>query len=181
MDLSPRRYRTWEELERYTFGVAGAVGGWMTQLFGIHDPELLERAHALGHAMQLTNIARDVGEDWRRGRLYLPGELLLECGLSSDALAAMIDGRSQILDEYRTAVRTLLARADAHYEVAWPGISALPDSVRRPVAAAAAAYRGIHREIRRNGYDNLTRRAHTSLTRKVLLGGFGILSARSTR
>ncbi|MDX1494107.1 MAG: polyprenyl synthetase family protein, partial [Longimicrobiales bacterium] len=62
MDLAPRRYESWEELERYTFGVAGAVGGWMTQLFGLHDPELLERAHALGHGMQLTNIARDVGE-----------------------------------------------------------------------------------------------------------------------
>ncbi len=178
MDLTPRRYRSWTELERYTFGVAGAVGGWMTQLFGIHDPDLLERAHALGHGMQLTNIARDVGEDWRRGRLYLPLELLLGHCVSPDDLSAMVDGDLPISDPYRTAVRELLARADAYYEEAWPGIRALPAFFRRPVAAAAAAYRGIHREIRRNDYDNLTERAFTSLPRKLVLAGSGLFNAR---
>lgn len=178
MDLSPRRYRSWAELERYTFGVAGAVGGWMTQLFGLHDPDLLERAHALGHGMQLTNIARDVGEDWRRGRLYLPTELLHDRALSPEDLAAMAHGSMEISETYRDVVRALLGRADGYYETAWPGIRALPAFFRRPVAAAASAYRGIHREIRRNGYDNLTERAFTSVGRKVMLAGVGILQAR---
>lgn len=178
MDLAPRRYETWEELERYTFGVAGAVGGWMTQLFGLHAPELLERAHALGHGMQLTNIARDVGEDLRNQRLYLPVELLRRHVVSPEDLAAMAGEEEAISDAYRAAVMELLERADAYYETAWPGIRALPSFYRRPVAAAAAAYRGIHREIRRNGYDNLTERAYTSLPRKVYLVGAGLLNAR---
>ncbi len=178
MDLQPRIYETWEELELYTFGVAGAVGGWMTQLFGLDDPELLERAHALGHGMQLTNIARDVGEDWLRDRVYLPVQLLDKHGVSRDELGAMVREEQPIREPYRAAVRELLARADAYYEVAWPGIRALPSSFRRPVAAAASAYRGIHREIKRNDYDNLTRRACTSTARKVLLAGAGLLDAR---
>jgi phytoene synthase len=178
MDLEPRIYDTWSELERYTFGVAGAVGGWMTQLFGLNDPELLERAHALGHGMQLTNIARDVGEDLERGRVYLPGELLADYGVSHDDLRAMAAGETPISEEYRAVVRELMARADAYYEVAWPGIRALPPFFRRPVAAAASAYRGIHREIRRNDYDNLTLRAHTSTARKVLLAGAGLIDSR---
>lgn len=178
MDLKPRAYRCWPDLERYTFGVASAVGGWMSQLFGIHDPELLERAHALGHAMQLTNIARDVGEDWRRGRLYLPIELLDAHGLTCEDLESVINDGGEITEEYRAAVRELIGRADTYYEVAWPGIRALPPFFRRPVAAAASAYRGIHREIRRNGYDNVNHRAHTSTARKLMLAGAGIVEAR---
>lgn len=178
MDLEPRFYASWDELERYTFGVAGAVGGWMTQLFGLDDPDLLERAHALGHGMQLTNIARDVGEDWQRGRLYLPEELLARHGLTAQQIGEMVRQEHPVSDAYRSAVGELLDRADAYYEMAWPGIRALPPFFRRPVAAAASAYRGIHREIRRNDFDNLTRRAHTSTARKVLLAGFGVLDAR---
>jgi len=178
MDLRPRVYESWTDLERYTFGVAGAVGGWMSQLFGVTDPDLIERAHALGHAMQLTNIARDVGEDWRRGRLYLPIELLEAHDLTCEDLEAMINEDADISHEYRTAVRELLARADSYYEIAWPGIRALPGFFRRPVAAAASAYRGIHREIRRNGFDNLNQRAHTSLARKMVLAGAGIVDSR---
>ena len=178
MDLQPRAYQCWADLERYTFGVASAVGGWMSQLFGIDNAEQLERAHALGHAMQLTNIARDVGEDWHRGRLYLPIQLLESHGLTCEALESMIQGSAPISDAYRAAIRELLARADAHYEAAWPGIRALPAFFRRPVAAAASAYRGIHREIRRNNFDNLNHRAHTSFARKVILAGAGIVDAR---
>ena len=178
MDLAPRAYRSWSELERYTFGVAGAVGGWMSQLFGLRDPELLERAHALGHGMQLTNIARDVGEDWRLGRSYLPTELLVGHDVSPDAITRMARGTQPISSGYREAVQELLERADGYYDAAWPGIRALPTFFRRPVAAAAVAYRGIHREIRRNGYDNLTRRAHTSTARKVLLASAGLLESR---
>ena len=84
----------------------------------------------------------------------------------------------EISESYRSAVRELMARADAYYEIAWPGIRALPSFFRRPVAAAASAYRGIHREIKRNDYDNLTLRAHTSTARKVLLAGAGLIDSR---
>jgi phytoene synthase len=178
MDLAPRAYATWADLERYTFGVAGAVGGWLCQLFDIHDPDLLERAHALGHGMQLTNIARDVGEDLERGRVYLPTELLDAHQLTAADIAEMARGERPVSDAYRAAVRDLLTRAEGYYDVAWPGIRELPGFFRRPVAAAAAAYRGIHREIRRNGYDNLTQRAYTSLGRKLYLAGTGLLDAR---
>lgn len=178
MDLSPVRFRDWDHLGTYTFGVAGAVGGWMTQLFGLRDPELLERAHALGDAMQLTNILRDVGEDWGMGRCYLPDALLAAHGLDRDALAALCEGRRPVDGAWVTAMEGLMVRAEAHYERAWPGIRALPSGVRGPVAVAASAYRGIHREVRRAGYDNLTRRAFTSLPRKSWLGAVGLVRAR---
>jgi 15-cis-phytoene synthase len=180
MDLERTRYQTWHDLERYTFGVAGAVGGWLTQAFGIHDAALLERAHDLGHAMQLTNIARDVGEDLARGRLYVPVRVLHEHGLSPGDLDGIAASGGPPPVSYTEVVEALLARADAYYGRAWPAIGALPSWYRRPVAAAAAAYRGIHDEIRRNDYDNLRRRAHTSTVRKILLAAGGIARAGRT-
>ncbi len=173
MDLTPDPYPDWERLEEYTFGVAGAVGGWMTQLLGLHDPELLECAHALGHAMQLTNILRDVGEDLARGRVYLPLELLEAHGLEPGDLRA-------IRERGRPGARCLPprpGRADGpRRRVVRPRLAGHPPPppwFRRPVAVAAEAYRGIHREVRRNDYDNLRRRAHTSLPAKLALGAVG--------
>lgn len=177
MDLTRTRYPDWDTLEEYTFGVAGAVGGWITQLFGIHDEALLARAHALGHGMQLTNIARDVGEDWGRGRLYLPLELLARHGLTEGDVELLRRSRGPLPRAYRDAVEELVARAEAYYEEAWPGIQALPAWYRRPVAVAAQAYRGIHREIRRNGHDNLRLRASTSASAKLVLAAAGLFRA----
>ena len=181
MDLTRFRYPDWSALEEYTFGVAGSVGGWITQLFGISDEALLARAHALGHGMQLTNIARDVGEDLERGRLYIPLEALAEHGLDREALEAL-QGRGgphreagSLPPAYRALVESILRRADDYYEEAWPGIRALPAWYRRPVAVAAEAYRGIHARIRANGYDNLTLRAHTSPWTKAVLGAKGLI------
>jgi phytoene synthase len=179
MDLAPTRYSDWERLEEYTFGVAGAVGGWMTQLFGLPEPDLLECAHALGHAMQLTNILRDVGEDLDRGRVYLPLSLLEAHGLDADDLRAIRVGGGPIPDAYRRALDALMARADGWYARAWPGIRRLPPWFRRPTAVAAEAYRGIHREVRRNGYDNLRLRAHTSLPAKIALAVGGLVRGRT--
>lgn len=178
MDLTHARYPNWATLEEYTFGVAGAVGGWVTQLFGIHDEALLRRAHALGHGMQLTNIARDVGEDWGRGRVYLPLPLLHRHGFRPQDLGALLGSTGPLPRAYRDLVEELLARAEGYYEDAWPGIQALPAWYRRPVAVAAEAYRGIHGQIRGNGYDNLRRRASTSSTVKVALAAAGLWRAR---
>lgn len=174
MDLDRSSYERWDDLERYTFCVAGAVGGWLTQGFGLRDPTLLHCAHSLGHAMQLTNIARDVGEDWERGRVYVPLELLAAHDLDPADLGMLPGLGDRMPGAWIRVVEALLSRADAHYARAWPGIRALPGWYRRPVAAAATAYRGIHDEIRRNGYDNLTRRAHTSGPRKLWLSLSGV-------
>jgi phytoene synthase len=174
MDLTRTRYPDWASLEEYTFGVAGAVGGWVTQLFGIHDEELLHLAHALGHGMQLTNIARDVGEDLDMDRVYLPLDLLEGHGLTPGDLHALRSSSAPVPAAYRDLTEAVLARAESYYGQAWAGIRALPSWYRRPVAVAAQAYAGIHREIRRNGYDNLRRRAATSGPRKTALAAAGL-------
>lgn len=177
MDLTRTRYPDWATLEEYTFGVAGAVGGWITQLFGIHDEALLARAHALGHGMQLTNIARDVGEDWARGRVYLPLEHLRAHGFAPADVGRLAEEPGPLPCAWRTMTEALLQRAESRYEEAWPGIRSLPGWYRRPVAVAAEAYRGIHAGIRRNGYDNLRRRAATSRTGKLVLASGGLWRA----
>ena len=171
MDLRPRTYESMEELRVYSYRVASVVGGWMTELFGVRDPRVLERAFALGHAMQLTNILRDVGEDLRRGRLYLPTELMTRHGVDRELLEAKMREGGAMFPGYRALMEELMARAAADYEEAFRAIVHLPPFARKPVAVAARVYQGIHDEIRSNGYDNLSRRARTSLLRKVTLGG----------
>jgi phytoene synthase len=174
MDLTPRRYRTREELRNYSYRVASVVGGWLTELFGIRDPWVLDRAFALGHAMQLTNILRDVGEDLRMGRLYLPEDLMAHCGIDRDLLEAKAKNGSPAFPGYRRLLEALMADAESDYEMAFQAIPALPPFFQGPVAVAASLYRGIHEEIRRNDYDNLSRRARTSVSRKLVLGARGL-------
>jgi len=176
LDISHQPFDDWPALERYTFGVAGAVGGWMTQLFGVHDAETLDRAHAMGHALQLTNIIRDVGEDLARHRIYLPVVLMKAHGFDGADLHEWRASGERPAG-YRAAIEEVMAVADAYHAFARPGLARLPAAVRLPVAAAAEAYRGIEHEVRRNDYDNLTRRAHTSVGRKVILGARGIAAA----
>ncbi|HEY7771192.1 squalene/phytoene synthase family protein [Longimicrobium sp.] len=166
MDLRGERYATLAELRRYTFCVASTVGLWLTQLMGVDDAVVLERAERMGHAMQLTNILRDVGEDRANGRMYLPAELLAKHGITDAALARMCAGGT-ISAAWRALVEELMSVAEDDYRAALEAVPALPSSFARPVAVAAHVYRGIHREIRRNGYDNLRRRAHTRASDKV--------------
>ena len=173
MDLRGERYANLHELNRYTYRVASVVGLWLTRLFGVHEPAVLARAERLGHAMQLTNILRDVGEDWRNGRLYLPAETMRRHGVSEDDLDAMVNG-TPITPAYGRLVEELMVLAEEDYAAAVAAIPMLPTTLGRPVAVAAQVYRGIHREIRRNGYDNLRRRAYTSSMRKGLLAASGL-------
>jgi 15-cis-phytoene synthase len=173
MDVRGVTYGTMADLRVYTYRVASVVGLWLTELFGIRDPWMLERAAALGHAMQLTNILRDVGEDLEAGRLYLPADQLAAHGLTREDLERM--ARSGEPDaRYRRLVEGLLRHAESEYDHAEAAIRRLPPFFGRPVAVAAEVYRGIHEGIRTNGYDNLTRRASTSLFSKLRLG-FGAL------
>jgi phytoene synthase len=168
MDLSQTRYETMSELRRYSHGVASSVGAWLTHLFGVHDAWTLRRAAALGRAMQLTNILRDVGEDLDRGRLYVPREILDRFAVTEGDLAAMRAG-APVQAAWRDLVEHLIAEADADYESALQALGRLPRTFRVPVAVAAHVYRGIHDGIRANGYDAFTRRAHTTGLEKLRL------------
>ena len=173
MDVEPRPYRSMDELREYTHRVASVVGAWLTQAFGVSEPWVIERAHALGHAMQLTNIIRDVGEDLALGRVYLPADRMAAHGLDRASLVRMRDHAAPD-SAYVALLEELMAEADAAYETAREGMPHLPPSFRRPVAVAAEVYRGIQDRVRANGYDNLTRRAYTSRRTKVILAAHGL-------
>ena len=170
MDLRMQRYASMAELRVYTHRVASVVGMWITELAGVHAPRVLAKAGEMGHAMQLTNILRDVGEDWRRGRLYLPADVMARHGVTEDAIDRMCRGGGPD-PVYRCMVEELLRGAEASYHGAFAGIRDLPPGFRRPVAVAAYVYRGIHAPLRRAGHDNLRRRAVTSGGAKALLAG----------
>jgi len=165
MDLAQDRYRTVEELYVYCFRVASVVGLMMTQVMGYARPDALYRACDLGIAMQLTNIARDVGEDAGRGRVYLPDEILRDAGTSADEVVAARDASPPL----REAVRRLLALADAHYAAADRGVPLLPRGCRLAIASSRRIYAAIGDDLRRAGHDSITRRARTSTARKLWL------------
>ncbi len=181
MDIRPEAYPDLESLRRYSYRVASVVGLWLTELFGRSDPWVLRRAEAMGQAMQMTNILRDVGEDLRRGRLYLPLDHLDRFGIARSDLEAAAAGHGPLPAGYGDLVESLMVLAEEDYAAAAAAIPALPAFFQRPVAVAGQVYRGIHQEIRANGYDNLRKRAYTSLYRKVLLGGQGLWSLRGAR
>ncbi|MFW5973381.1 MAG: phytoene/squalene synthase family protein, partial [Bacteroidota bacterium] len=128
----------------------------------------------MGRAMQMTNILRDVGEDLMRDRIYLPETLLAEFGISAHQLHAMANGDA-ITHEYRGCLTVFMRRADDLYHGAWSVLPVLPPSFGRATAVASEVYRAIHVDIRANGFDNLTRRAHTSTLRKVTLASTSML------
>ena len=156
-------------LRLYAHRVAGVVGCWLTELHGVRDPWMLERASALGAAMQVTNILRDVGEDWDRGRVYLPLTVMHRHGLVPHDIGAMRRGIRPVDEAYRRLMEELMAMAEAGYDAGREAMPMLPAHFRHSVAVAAAVYEGIHDVIRRNGYDNVHRRAVTSTPQKLAL------------
>ena len=162
-DAASRRYETLPELYAYAARVAGAVGGMMTLVMGQRAPEIVARACDLGVAMQLTNIARDVGEDARAGRLYLPLRWLRDAGIDPDSWLAR-----PVFDQRIAAiVQRLLDATDALYDRATLGIANLPRSCRPGIYAARALYAEIGREVERSGLDSISRRAVVSTSRKL--------------
>lgn len=180
MDVRPSPFATLSDLRIYTYRAASVVGGWMTRSFGVEDPWVLERAYALGHAMQLTNILRDVGEDLDRGRLYLPDAALVRHGVTVEDLRRIRRG-GRIPPRYQALIEELMAVADADYRTAFEGLPHVPPFFARPVSAAARIYQGIHDRIRSNGYDNLTLRAYAGGVRKLALGAGGLWRLRRAR
>lgn len=176
MDLRFTLFRDLSELRLYTYRVAGVVGQWLTELHGVRDAWMLERAAALGCAMQVTNIVRDVGEDWDRGRVYIPLTLLDRHDVPLHDIGAMRRGDLPIGASYRGLLEELMAIAARDYELAREAMPALPPVFRRSVAVAAAVYQGIHGAVRRNGYDNISARAVTTTARKVALAAGALWS-----
>jgi phytoene synthase len=163
-EVEARRYTTLSELLAYSARVASAVGVMVTLICGRRDRETLARACELGLAMQLTNIARDVGEDARNGRVYLP--------------LAWLDGDGVHVSRWlrdpqphpgvRRCVERLLAVAAGLYRRSEAGIRRLPGSVRHAIWAARFVYADIGTVITANGFDSVSKRAVTSTARKSL-------------
>ena len=180
-DLHHAPYDDLAALRIYTYRAAGVVGRWLTELHGVRDEWMLERATALGRAMQLTNILRDVGEDLERGRIYLPVTELRRHGVSVEDIAAISRDARSIDAGYCALIEHLMTVADHDYELAEEAIPMLPREFRRAAAVASRVYSGIHGAIRRNGYDNVRRRAFTTLPRKAALAVSALISLGRSR
>jgi phytoene synthase len=162
MDLTVARYASYEELEVYCYRVASVVGLMTSRIFGYSDPRALDHAVQLGHAMQLTNICRDVGEDARMGRVYIPADELARFGVAESAL---VDGR--VDDAFVALMRFQIERARALYRAAEPGIDMLDARCRYTVRLSSRVYGQILDRIERGGYDVLSRRVYVPLHRKL--------------
>ena len=171
-DAEGRRYDTLAELQDYAARVAGTVGAMMAVLMGARTPALVARACDLGTAMQLTNIARDVGEDARAGRLYLPQAWLVEAGIDPDAWLQA----PHFSPALGRVVQKLLGAADALYRRADSGIAGLPWDCRPGIGAARLLYAQIGAEVARNDYDSVTRRAVVPGRRKLALLGRAVVA-----
>ncbi len=172
-DAAGRQYETLDELQDYAARVAGTVGAMMAVLMGARSPAQVARACDLGTAMQLTNIARDVGEDARAGRLYLPRAWLRAAGVDPDAWLA----EPCFSPAVGTVVQRLLQAAEALYASADSGIAALPLDCRPGIRSARLLYAQIGASIARNGFDSVSRRAFVPMGRKARLLGWAAMTA----
>jgi phytoene synthase len=178
-DAVGRRYDTLSGVFDYSARVAAAVGAMMCVLMRVRSADALARACDLGLAMQLTNIARDVGEDARAGRLYLPLQWLDEVGIKPDAFFANPQADTRI----QGLTARLLAAAYQLYVRSEAGVPALPLACRPGIFAARHVYAGIGAAVRRNGHDSVNHRARTSgrqklgwLALSVLRSGLSVLA-----
>lgn len=165
-DLFQQRYATFEELQQYTWGSASVVGVIMCYLFGRTDPETLHYASQMGLAMQLTNFLRDVGEDYARGRIYLPQQELQQFGIAESEIA-----RGMVNETWKAFMRFQIERCRTLYATAERGIDRLPRRVQFPVLLGARLYAEILTKIEQNHYDVFRYRAHTTHTEKLSIAG----------
>lgn len=164
-DAAGRRYEDLGDLRAYATRVAGSVGAMMAILMGVRDDTSITCACDLGIAMQFSNIARDVGEDARAGRLYLPLRWLREAGIDPDAWLA----KPAFGPAIAAVIERLLAAADWHYAQADVGVTRLPAACRPSIAAARMLYAEIGREVARRDHDSVSARAVVPARRKLWL------------
>jgi phytoene synthase len=169
MDLEGTRYDSEAVLQHYCFRVAGTVGLMMCHVLGVTHEAALRRAAHLGMAMQLTNICRDIGEDWQRGRLYVPETVLQHWQL--DGLPTQLGQplASGLGPRLALPVRALLSEAAILYHSGRAGLRLLPWRAALAIGVAQVVYADIGRALAEQGYDPLRGRAHTSRGRKLWL------------
>ncbi len=163
MDTHIKRYETFSELYVYCYRVASTVGLVSSEIFGYKSPEALSYAEAMGIAMQITNILRDVGEDALMGRIYLPQEDLRRFGVSEEQIF-----KGEVNSRFIELMKFEIERARDFYKKAEKGIPLLEKDVRFTVLIASRIYAKILDEIERQNYDVFRKRAHTSLAQKIV-------------
>ncbi len=170
MDLNKNYYTNFDELRLYCFRVAGTVGLMMSHVMGLYDERALSHAAKLGMAMQLTNIARDVREDYLRGRIYLPQEWLCLAEINPGELL-----HASQKSKVRMVVKRLLGEAEELYNYASSGIMYLPFRSALAVTVARNLYREIGREVLRRQEKFLHERVVVSKRRKIFLSFLALL------
>ena len=162
MDLAYHRYADFASLRLYCHRVAGVVGQLSAGIFGYRHAQTLEYAELLGIAFQLTNIIRDVGEDARRGRVYLPADELARHGLTPEDILACKGGEA-----FRAVMEEQAARAEATYAAAFAKLHPEDRRDQRAGLIMAAIYRTLLAEIRRDGFPVLQARVSLTPIRKL--------------
>lgn len=163
MDLSKSRYKNFSELYEYCYKVAGVVGLIMLQIFGYKDPQAQSYAVDLGIAMQLTNILRDVKEDYLRQRIYLPEDEMRRFGVNETDIS---EGR--VNDNFKALLKFEISKAREYYNNSKLGVKMIGDvNSRFVVLAMADIYSGILNAIEKNNYDIFSKRAHVGILEKI--------------
>jgi phytoene synthase len=164
MDLTRHRYRSYEELALYCHRVAGVVGQLSAGIFGYTEKTTLDYAENLGLAFQMTNIIRDVGEDARRGRVYLPQEDLDHFGVDLEDIL-----HARTTPEFGQLMAFEAERAKSLYARAYAALAAADRRAQRPGLIMAAIYRTLLTELERDGFPVLTQRISLTPIRKLWL------------
>lgn len=162
MDLKRTRYQTFDELAHYCYGVACTVGLMSMHIVGYQSRDAIPYAIQLGVALQMTNILRDVGEDWQLGRVYLPQGELAAFELSEGDIE-----RGEVTDKWREFMRFQIERTRRLYRDSMPGIAMLDKDGRFAIGAAAELYRAILDNIEQNDYNVFDRRAYVGKLGKI--------------
>ncbi len=161
-DLSQSRYETFDDLATYCYGVASTVGLMSMYIVGFKNHEAVPYAIKLGVALQMTNILRDVGEDFRNGRIYLPREELTAYGIREEDIAAGV-----VSENWRGFMQYQIGRTRQLYKDSWAGIKMLDGEGQLAIGAASALYEGILEDIEEHDYNVFTRRASLSAWEKI--------------
>jgi phytoene synthase len=161
-DLIQSRYQTFDDLATYCYGVASTVGLMSMYIVGFKSNDAIPYAIKLGVALQMTNILRDVGEDYRNGRVYLPREELLTHGISETDIEL-----GKVTPRWRQFMKFQIQRTRQLYEESWQGVKMLDREGQLAIGAASVFYSGILDEIEKNDYDVFTRRASLSAAQKI--------------
>jgi phytoene/squalene synthetase len=176
MDIDVTGYASYADLEKYMYGSASVIGLQMLPILEPVTPEAAPRARALGEAFQMSNFIRDVGEDLRRGRVYLPQEDLDLFGVTREILA-----RGVVTPSVRELLRFEIERTRRLYAFAEPGIDMLHPTSRDCVRTAFTLYREILDAVERANYQVLTQRASVPLTRRLAVAVPAARHARAVR